>query len=62
MNYSTKQAAAILGVGYFRLYHYIRTKKINLKLFGKRSPIWTNRDIEKMRQHLAELKAKRGVI
>ncbi len=61
MTYNTRQASDILGVNYHCLYHYIRMRKINLKLFGK-SPVWTSKDIEKMRQHLAELKQKRGKI
>jgi len=60
--YSTRQVAAMLDVDYHCLYHYIRMKLIDLKTFGKCSHIWTDKDIEKMRTRLAELKIKRSII
>jgi predicted site-specific integrase-resolvase len=60
--YNTRQAAAILNVDYHCLYHYIREKKIDLAVFGKCGHVWTDKDIEKMRKRLAELKAKREMI
>jgi DNA-binding transcriptional MerR regulator len=59
--YTNKQASQLLGVPYHNLYHYVRMGLIKPKRIAH-VVLWTDAEIERMRKHYADLKAKRGKI
>ena len=59
MSHSTVQAAKKLGISMMSMHRYMRAKKIPVpkmqRVFGVRVRVWTDEDIEKVRQLLPKI-------
>ena len=59
MEYSTVQAAKKLGISMMSMHRYMRAKKIPIpkmqQVLGVRVRVWTDEDIEKVRQLLPKI-------
>jgi len=57
--YTTRQAAAKIGISHISLTRYIAAKKIpapKVQRFGGKFRVWTNEDIERVRKLLPKIK------